>query len=50
MRDCADNQVCKSGIIRDITYYSIKPSGACSPWWWNGETKGATGYGNLVGI
>lgn len=46
MMDCDDGGSCRSGLIRDQSYYFIKtPGGACSLWHWNLEANGATGFG-----
>lgn len=44
--ECGEKGPCKSGILRDTSYYFIKePRAACSFWHWNLETRGATGFG-----
>lgn len=41
---CDANGLCRSGVIRHMTYHSID-SRECNLWRWNLESKGATGYG-----
>jgi hypothetical protein len=42
--DCDADGRCKSGVIRDVTYYFLEPSHS-GFWHWNLENRGATGYG-----
>lgn len=44
MFDCDENNRCKAGVIRDLTYYFVKPD-SYGFWHWNLALQGATGFG-----
>ncbi|KAB2941751.1 MAG: hypothetical protein K8F92_11590 [Hyphomicrobium sp.] len=44
LSECDQHKRCMTGLLRDMTYYSLKPE-AYGFWHWNLERRGATGFG-----